>query len=65
MQAEAKEEEQMQPTEIKSNINNSEKASCWEELLKDRYEVHKIEESTTMGKGNRSRKLVHLVLKAH
>lgn len=58
MQAEAKEEEQMQPTEIKSNINNSEKASYWEELLKDRYEVHKIEELNAMGKGKRSRKQV-------
>lgn len=58
MQAEAKEEEQMQPTEIKSNTNNSEKASYWEELLKDRYEVHKIEELNAMGKGKRSRKQV-------
>ncbi|TVU12298.1 hypothetical protein EJB05_45935 [Eragrostis curvula] len=35
---------------------NSEKASYWDELLKDRYDVQKVEEHTTMGKGKRSRK---------
>ncbi|KAK9101787.1 hypothetical protein Sjap_019041 [Stephania japonica] len=40
----------------KNAANNSESRTYWEELLKDRYEVHKIKEFTAMGKGKRSRK---------
>ncbi|KAJ1698567.1 hypothetical protein LUZ63_007079 [Rhynchospora breviuscula] len=32
------------------------RANYWEELLKDKYEVQKVEEYTSMGKGKRSRK---------
>ncbi|KAK3131779.1 hypothetical protein QOZ80_6AG0511350 [Eleusine coracana subsp. coracana] len=35
---------------------NAAKAGYWEELLKDKYDVQKVEEHTTMGKGKRSRK---------
>lgn len=44
--------------ENKATVNNSERASYWEDLLKDRYEVHKVEEFNSMGKGKRSRKQV-------
>lgn len=54
--AREEEEAQMPSTENKATVNNSERASYWEELLKDRYEVHKVEEFNTMGKGKRSRK---------
>ncbi|XP_076940431.1 CHD3-type chromatin-remodeling factor PICKLE-like [Bidens hawaiensis] len=51
------EEEIEEPlAENKSAANNVERSSYWEELLKDRYEVHKIEEFNSMGKGKRSRK---------
>jgi DNA-binding protein H-NS len=39
---------------------NSERAGYWEQLLKDRYDVQKVEEHTNMGKGKRSRKQVHI-----
>ncbi|XP_047325059.1 CHD3-type chromatin-remodeling factor PICKLE-like [Impatiens glandulifera] len=57
-----KEDEQpVQPAEDISAINNPEKASYWEELLKDRYEVHKVDELNAMGKGKRSRKqMLHI-----
>ncbi|XP_062228270.1 CHD3-type chromatin-remodeling factor PICKLE-like [Phragmites australis] len=35
---------------------NSARANYWDELLKDKYDVQKVEEHTTMGKGKRSRK---------
>ncbi|WVZ82247.1 hypothetical protein U9M48_029533 [Paspalum notatum var. saurae] len=35
---------------------NSARANYWDELLKDRYDVQKVEEHTAMGKGKRSRK---------
>jgi len=35
---------------------NSERANYWDELLKDRYDVQKVEDHTAMGKGKRSRK---------
>lgn len=44
--------------ENKTNINSSEKTNYWEELLKDRYEVQKVEEFNALGKGKRSRKQV-------
>ncbi|KAI3496320.1 hypothetical protein L1887_38677 [Cichorium endivia] len=42
--------------EDKSAGTNPERSSYWDELLKDRYEVHKVEEFSSMGKGKRSRK---------
>lgn len=54
----AEEEVPTTPLEDKTATNNSEKANFWEELLRDRYEVHKVEEFNTMGKGKRSRKQV-------
>ncbi|KAI7995163.1 CHD3-type chromatin-remodeling factor PICKLE [Camellia lanceoleosa] len=56
VEAAAEEEAQKASTESKPTINNPERASYWEELLKDRYEVHKVEEFNAMGKGKRSRK---------
>nr|XP_016486927.1 PREDICTED: CHD3-type chromatin-remodeling factor PICKLE-like [Nicotiana tabacum] len=44
------------PLENKATVNNSERATYWEELLRDRYEIHKVEELNGMGKGKRSRK---------
>ncbi|CAI9759692.1 unnamed protein product [Fraxinus pennsylvanica] len=52
----AEEEESVAPTESKVSTNNSERASYWEELLRDKYEVQKVEEFNAMGKGKRSRK---------
>uniref|UniRef100_A0A2N9GHG6 CHD subfamily II SANT-like domain-containing protein n=1 Tax=Fagus sylvatica TaxID=28930 RepID=A0A2N9GHG6_FAGSY len=40
----------------KPSVSNPEKSSYWEELLRDRYEVHKVEEFNALGKGKRSRK---------
>ncbi|CAN6459733.1 unnamed protein product [Victoria cruziana] len=37
-------------------VSNSDRVSYWEELLKDRYDVHQVEEFTALGKGKRSRK---------
>ncbi|KAK3036792.1 hypothetical protein RJ639_030484 [Escallonia herrerae] len=56
VEAGVEEEAQVPPMENKTTVNNPERASYWEELLKDRYEVHKIEEFNAMGKGKRSRK---------
>ncbi|XP_021769423.1 CHD3-type chromatin-remodeling factor PICKLE-like [Chenopodium quinoa] len=42
--------------ETKSNVNSSERSVYWENLLKDKYEVHKVEEFNSLGKGKRSRK---------
>lgn len=53
------EEENEEPlSENRSGANNPERSNYWEELLKDRYEVHKVEEFNSMGKGKRSRKQV-------
>ncbi|OVA08625.1 SNF2-related [Macleaya cordata] len=56
VEAAAEEEAQKEPMENKTAINNSDTKVYWEELLKDRYEVHKIEEFTALGKGKRNRK---------
>ncbi|KAL7187272.1 hypothetical protein ACSBR1_037354 [Camellia fascicularis] len=56
VEAAAEEEARKASTENKTTTNNPDRASYWEELLKDRYEVHKVEEFNAMGKGNRSRK---------
>ncbi|KAK6237044.1 hypothetical protein QUC31_020837 [Theobroma cacao] len=52
----AEEEVQKEAMENKNTVNNSERTSYWEELLRDRYEVHKNEEYNSLGKGKRSRK---------
>lgn len=39
-------------------VNESERSNYWEELLRDQYDVQKVEEFTAMGKGKRSRKQV-------
>ena len=60
-EAERMEEEIQEPlAENKSGANIPERSNYWEELLKDRYEEHKIEEFNSMGKGKRSRKQVGL-----
>ncbi|CAL5443710.1 unnamed protein product [Camellia sinensis] len=56
VEAEAEKEARKASTENKTTTNNPDRASYWEELLKDRYEVQKVEEFNAMGKGNRSRK---------
>lgn len=56
VEAAAEEEAQKLAAENKSSMSNSERSSYWEELLKDRYEVHKVEEFNALGKGKRSRK---------
>ncbi|KAG6739227.1 hypothetical protein POTOM_056818 [Populus tomentosa] len=55
-EAAAEKEAQKAAMETKSTISNSERTNYWEDLLKDIYEVHKIEESNALGKGKRSRK---------
>lgn len=52
----AEKEAQKASLDDKSTINNSERTNYWEELLRDKYEVHKVEEFNAMGKGKRSRK---------
>ncbi|KAL0323654.1 UNVERIFIED_CONTAM: CHD3-type chromatin-remodeling factor PICKLE [Sesamum calycinum] len=52
----AEEETPVPPAENKASVNSSERATYWEDLLRDKYEVHKIEEFNAMGKGKRSRK---------
>lgn len=53
-------EAQKAAAEERSSMSNSERMTYWEELLKDRYEVHKVEEFNALGKGKRSRKQVLL-----
>ncbi|KAL3656097.1 hypothetical protein CASFOL_000493 [Castilleja foliolosa] len=52
----AEEDAPVPPEENKASVNNSERASYWEDLLRDKYEVHKVEEFNSLGKGKRSRK---------
>ncbi|KAG8093796.1 hypothetical protein GUJ93_ZPchr0012g21180 [Zizania palustris] len=40
----------------KAEAEASDRANYWDRLLKDKYDVQKVEEHTTMGKGKRSRK---------
>ncbi|KAL8539594.1 hypothetical protein ACS0TY_001269 [Phlomoides rotata] len=42
--------------EEETPAENSERAGYWEDLLRDKFEVHKIEEFNSMGKGKRSRR---------
>lgn len=56
---EYKEEAEATPEEdIPTPPLDFERATYWEELLRDRYEMHKVEEFNGMGKGKRSRKQV-------
>ncbi|KAF7149908.1 hypothetical protein RHSIM_Rhsim02G0208200 [Rhododendron simsii] len=62
-------EEQARKASIENTTTYSERANYWEDLLKDKYEVNKVEEFNAMGKGKRSRKqrityetLLHLVM---
>lgn len=45
-------------SDSKASVNNPERAGFWEDLLRDKYEVQKVEEFNAMGKGKRSRKQV-------
>lgn len=55
--AAAKEAEaRKQSLDDKASGSNLDRVNYWDDLLRDRYEVHQIEEFTTMGKGKRSRK---------
>lgn len=65
VEAVAEEEAQKAAEESKSTISNSERTNFWEELLRDRYEVHKVEEFNALGKGKRSRKQVCTVCFCH
>lgn len=58
----AEEKAQKAAMENKSSMSNSERSNFWEELLKDSYEVHKVEEFSALGKGKRSRKQVQCFL---
>ncbi|KAL8154275.1 hypothetical protein V2J09_012035 [Rumex salicifolius] len=56
VEASTEEENQNAAVESKPAVHNSERLSYWEELLRDKYEVHKTEEFSSLGKGKRSRK---------
>ncbi|GMG98953.1 hypothetical protein Nepgr_000793 [Nepenthes gracilis] len=56
IEAAAEEEARKAALESKTAVNNSERTTYWEELLRDRYDVHKSEEFNSLGKGKRSRK---------
>ncbi|KAF5949590.1 hypothetical protein HYC85_011583 [Camellia sinensis] len=56
VEAAVEEEARKASTENKTTTNNPDRASYWEESLKERYEVQKVEEFNAMGKGNRSHK---------
>ncbi|KAK8465456.1 hypothetical protein PHAVU_009G088700 [Phaseolus vulgaris] len=56
-EAEAAAEEAAQKRALE-NLNNSERTHFWEELLRDKYQEHKVEEFNALGKGKRNRKLM-------
>lgn len=59
--AAAKEEEERRRSSLnKASDSNAERANYWDELLKDKYEMHQIDELSSLGKGKRSRKQVNL-----
>ncbi|XP_019437785.1 PREDICTED: CHD3-type chromatin-remodeling factor PICKLE-like isoform X2 [Lupinus angustifolius] len=39
-------------------LNSSERTHYWEELLKDKYQEHRVEEFNSLGKGKRNRKTI-------
>lgn len=51
----AAEEARKRAMENKSSVNSSGRTNYWEELLRDRYQEHKVEELNALGKGKRSR----------
>lgn len=51
-------EAQRVAAESKSSAGSSDRASYWEELLKDKFEMHQAEELNALGKRKRSRKQV-------
>ncbi|KAI7747238.1 hypothetical protein M8C21_002030 [Ambrosia artemisiifolia] len=55
-EAESTMEEEMQEPLSENKSAAIERSNYWEDLLKDRYEEHKVEEFNSMGKGKRSRK---------
>ncbi|PON75862.1 hypothetical protein TorRG33x02_244760 [Trema orientale] len=58
-EAEAVVEEEAQKAALENKpttVSSSERPNYWEDLLRDRYEVHKVEEFNALGKGKRSRK---------
>lgn len=55
VEAAAKEAARKKAMEIESTVASTERTKYWEELLGDRYEVHKVEELNALGKGKRSR----------
>jgi len=55
-------EAQRVAAESKSSAGNSDRASYWEELLKDKFELHQAEELNALGKRKRSRKQVWSLL---
>lgn len=57
-EAVAEEEPQKAAVDSRPTVNSSERTNYWEELLRDKYEVHKVEEFNALGKGKRSRKQV-------
>ncbi|PIA60920.1 hypothetical protein AQUCO_00300438v1 [Aquilegia coerulea] len=56
VEAAAEEEAKKASMMNKTAASNSESRNFWEELLRDRYEEHRVEEFTALGKGKRSRK---------
>ncbi|OIV96461.1 hypothetical protein TanjilG_07853 [Lupinus angustifolius] len=56
-EAQAAAEESAQERVMES-LDSSERTNYWEELLKDKYQEHKVEEFSSLGKGKRSRKMM-------
>ncbi|KAJ6853702.1 CHD3-type chromatin-remodeling factor PICKLE [Iris pallida] len=56
VEAAAKEELTRKHMTEEASSSNLDRANYWDDLLKDKYEVHQVEEFTAMGKGKRSRK---------
>ncbi|KAF7817290.1 CHD3-type chromatin-remodeling factor PICKLE isoform X1 [Senna tora] len=55
VEAAAEEAARKRAMENTTTVANTERTKYWEELLGDRYEVHKVEELNALGKGKRSR----------
>ncbi|XP_027333357.1 CHD3-type chromatin-remodeling factor PICKLE [Abrus precatorius] len=57
----AEEGAQKRAKENQSYESNSERTNYWEELLRDRYEEHRLEECNAFGKGKRNRNKLPMV----
>ncbi|XP_045804339.1 CHD3-type chromatin-remodeling factor PICKLE isoform X2 [Trifolium pratense] len=57
-EAEAAAEEEAAQKRAMETVNSSERTHYWEELLKDKFQEHKVEEFNALGKGKRNRKLM-------